>query len=287
MKFTYYPGCSLKGTAKDYAESILGICRSLQIELEEIPDWNCCGATSAHSIDNQASIALAARTLSLAAKMPYSQMLAPCPLCFNRLKTASYALRQDQNDRYKIKLPDSVPAIRDLADFFASEKILEDVAQKIQKPLKGLKVVCYYGCMANRPPEITETVNFEDPQTLDRIVTNLGATAVSWPYKTDCCGASQAFSLEDIENRLVEKLLDMARRVGAQGIVVSCQMCQANLDMHHKRAGSGSGKSSPLPVYYFSELIGLALGVKGVQKWLSRHITDPLHLLRELGFLDH
>jgi heterodisulfide reductase subunit B len=180
-------------------------------------------------------------------------------------------------------LPDSVPAIRDLADFFATEKMLEAVAQKIQKPLKGLKVVCYYGCMANRPPEITEAVNFEDPQTLDRIVTNLGATAVPWPYKTDCCGASQAFSLEDIENRLVEKLLDMARRVGAQGIVVSCQMCQANLDMHHKRAGSGSGKSSPLPVYYFSELIGLALGVKGVQKWLSRHITDPLPLLKGLG----
>jgi len=283
MKFTYYPGCSLKGTAKDYAESILGICKSLQIELEEIPDWNCCGATAAHSINHQASIALAARTLSLAAKMPYSQMLVPCPLCFNRLKTAFYALQQDQSDRYKIKLPDSVPKILDLANFFATEKMLEITAQKIQKPLEGLKVVCYYGCMAARPQEITEAKDFENPQALDRIVANLGGTVIPWPYKTDCCGASQAFSLEDIENRLVEKLLDMARRVGAQGIVVSCQMCQANLDMHHKRAGSGSGKSSPLPVYYFSELIGLALGVKGVQKWLSRHITDPLPLLRELG----
>jgi len=283
MKFTYYPGCSLKGTAKDYAESILGICKSLQIELEEIPDWNCCGATAAHSINHQASIALAARTLSLAAKMPYSQMLVPCPLCFNRLKTAFYALQQDQSDRYKIKLPDSVPKILDLANFFATEKMLEITAQKIQKPLEGLKVVCYYGCMAARPQEITEAKDFENPQALDRIVANLGGTVIPWPYKTDCCGASQAFSLEDIENRLVEKLLDMARRVGAQGIVVSCQMCQANLDMHHKRAGGSSGKLSSLPVYYFTELIGLALGVKGVQKWLSRHITDPLPLLRELG----
>jgi heterodisulfide reductase subunit B len=283
MNFTYYPGCSLKGTAKDYAESILGICRSLQIELEEIPDWNCCGATAAHSIHHQGSIALAARNLSLAAKMPHSEMLVPCPLCFNRLKTASYTLQQDQDDRYKIKLPDSVPKIWDLADFFASEKMLEAVGQKIQKPLRGLKVVCYYGCMANRPPEITEAVNFEDPQTLDHMVTNLGATAVPWPYKTDCCGASQAFSLEDIENRLVEKLLDMARCVGAQGIVVSCQMCQSNLDMHYERAGGGSGKSLPVPVYYFTELIGLALGVKEVPKWLSRHITDPLPLLKELG----
>lgn len=285
MKFTYYPGCSLKGTAKDYGESILGICRSLQVELEEIPDWNCCGATSAHSINHQASIALAARTLSLAAKMSHSEMLVPCPLCFNRLKTASYDLQQDQNDRYKMKLPDSVPKIWDLANFFATETMLKITSQNIQRSLEGLKVVCYYGCMASRPQEITEAKDFENPQALDRIVTNLGATAVPWPYKTDCCGASQAFSLEDIENRLVEKLLDMARRVGAQGIVVSCQMCQANLDMHHKRAGGVSGKSSPLPVYYFTELIGLALGVKGVQNGLSRHITDPLPLLRGLGLL--
>jgi len=287
MKVTYYPGCSLKGTAKDYAESILGICRSLQIELEEIPDWNCCGATAAHSINHQVSIALAARALSLAAKMPHTQMLVPCPLCFNRLKTASYALQQDQNDRYQIKLPDTVPKIWDLANFFATETMLKITAQNIQKPLEGLKVVCYYGCMAARPQEITEAKDFENPQALDRIVANLGGTAIPWPYKTDCCGASQALSLENIESRLVGKLLDMARRVGAQGIVVSCQMCQSNLDMHYERAGGDSGKSLPVPVYYFTELIGLALRVKGVQKWLSRHITDPLPLLRELGLLDH
>jgi heterodisulfide reductase subunit B len=163
--------------------------------------------------------------------------------------------------------------------------MLKITAQNIQKPLEGLKVVCYYGCMAARPQEITEAKDFENPQALDRIVANLGGTAIPWPYKTDCCGASQALSLENIESRLVGKLLDMARRVGAQGIVVSCQMCQSNLDMYHERAGGGSEKSLPVPVYYFTELIGLALGVKGVQKWLSRHITDPLPLLKELDLL--
>jgi heterodisulfide reductase subunit B len=285
MKFTYYPGCSLKGTAKDYAESIAGLCDFLGIELDEIPDWNCCGATAAHSINHQASIALAARTLNLAAQMPPTEMLVPCPLCFNRLKTASYTLQQDQNNRFGITWPDSVPAIWDLANFFATEKMLEAVAQKIQKPLEGLRVVCYYGCMANRPPEITGAFDFEDPQALDRIVVNLGATPIPWSYKTDCCGASQTLSLGNIEVRLVEKLLDMARRVGAQAIVVSCQMCQANLDMHPVRANRESKKSRPLPVYYFSELIGLALGLKDVPKWLSRHITDSLSILRKLGFL--
>ena len=285
MKFTYYPGCSLKGTAKDYARSIAGLCDFLDLELDEIPDWNCCGATAAHSIDRRVSVALAARTLALAAKMPHSEMLVPCPMCFNRLKTASYTLQQDQDHRLGIALPDSVPAIRDLANFFATEKMLEAVSKKIRKPLEGLKVVSYYGCMANRPPEITGASDYEDPQALDRIVTNLGATPISWPYKTDCCGASQALSLRNVERNLVGKILDMARRVGAQGVVVSCQMCQANLDMHIERAGSASRKASPLPIYYFTELIGLALGVEGVPKGLSQHITDPLPLLRELGLL--
>jgi len=283
MKVAYYPGCSLEGSAIDYAESIQGICHALNVDLEEVPQWTCCGATAAHSIDHRASIELAGRNLNLAARMPHSDMLVPCPMCFNRLKTASYALQGDQQSRYQIKLPASVPKITDLANFFATAQMLDKTAKRIQKRLEGLKVVCYYGCMANRPPEITEASDFEDPQAMDRIIANLGGTAVNWPYKTDCCGATQVLSRQDIVSKLVGKLFDMARRVGAQAVVVSCQMCQANLDMFQARAGSDPGKPSALPVYYFSELIGLALDLKGVGKWLSRHITDPFPLLRQLG----
>jgi heterodisulfide reductase subunit B len=238
MKVSYYPGCSLEGTAKDYAESILGICAPLDIQLEEIPDWNCCGATSAHSIDQRASIELAGRTLNLATKLPNSDMLVPCPMCFNRLKTAAWALNQDFADRYAINLEGSLPKIWDLANFFATEEMLQRVAKHIKMPLAGLKVVCYYGCMASRPPEITEATDFENPQALDRIIQNLGATAIPWSYKTDCCGASQVLSRQDIVSQLVGKLYDMAQRVGAQAIVVSCQMCQANLDMHQEKIGA-------------------------------------------------
>ncbi len=282
MKATYYPGCSLEGTARDYAESILGICPSLDIQLEEIPDWNCCGATAAHSIDQRASIELAGRTLNLAAGLPHSDLLVPCPMCFNRLKTAAWTLNQDSANRYGIKLEACVPKIWDLANFLATEPMLKTMAANISKPLKGLKVVCYYGCMANRPPEITEATGFEDPQALDRIIQNLGATAIPWPYKTDCCGASQVLSRQDIVSRLVGKLYDMAQRVGAQAIVVSCQMCQANLDMHQEKIGADWGKRFSFPIYYFTELIGLASNVAGVEKWLARHITDPLSLLGEL-----
>ncbi len=283
MQVTYYPGCSLQGTARDYAESILGICASLDIQLAEIPDWNCCGATAAHSIDHRASIELAGRTLNLAAKLPHADMLVPCPMCFNRLKTAAKTLLGDNSKRYGIKLEGPLPQIRDLADFMATEKMLAATAKQVKKPLAGLKVVCYYGCMASRPPEITGAKDFEDPQALDRIVENLGATPIPWPFKTDCCGASQVLSRLDIVSQLVGKLYDMAQRVGAQAIVVSCQMCQANLDMYQQKIEADWGRRFSLPVYYFTELIGLACNVKGVKDWMSRHITDPFSLLQELN----
>jgi heterodisulfide reductase subunit B len=285
MQVTYYPGCSLQASARDYAESILGVCSSLDIQLEEIPDWNCCGATAAHSIDHRASIELAGRTLNLAATLPHADMLVPCPMCFNRLKTSAQALDGDHPQRYEIKLDAPLPQIWDLANFFATEDMLKTTAQHVKKSLKGLKVVCYYGCMANRPPEITEAEDFENPQALDRIVRNLGAEAIPWPFKTDCCGASQVLSRLDIVSQLVGNLFDMAHRVGAQAMVVSCQMCQANLDMYQEKIQADWGKRFSLPVYYFTELIGIANDVSGARQWLSRHITDPVSLLKKLDLI--
>jgi heterodisulfide reductase subunit B len=283
MKVAYYPGCSLEGTARDYSESVHGICSHLDVELKEIPDWNCCGATAAHSIDHKASIELCGRTLNLASQMPHPNMLVPCPMCFNRLKTAVWTLQGEHKNRYEFQIEGELPKIWDLANFFATEALLETLAKHVKKPLEGLKVVCYYGCMSNRPPEITEEVNYENPQSMDLIVQKLGATVIPWPYKTDCCGASQVLSRLDIVSKLVGKLYDMAQRVGAEAIVVSCQMCQANLDMYQKKFENDWGRTFSLPIYYFSELIGLACDVKGVKKWLSRHITDPFSLLRQLN----
>ena len=225
---------------------------------------------------------LAGRTMNLAARLPHADMLVPCPMCFNRLKTAVRTLNQDSAKRYDVHLEASLPKVWDLANFLATDSMLKTTAKDISKPLEGLKVVSYYGCMANRPPEITEATDFENPQALDRIIQNLGASAIPWPYKTDCCGASQVFSRRDIVSQLVGKLYDMAQRVGAQAIVVSCQMCQANLDMHQEAIGADWGKRFAFPIYYFTELIGLAHNIAEVKKWLSRHITNPFSLLRQL-----
>jgi len=287
MRAAYYPGCSLQGTAKDYDDSVRGVCKDLGIQLDEIPDWNCCGATAAHSIHHSAAIELAARNLNLAAKMPHRDMLVPCPMCYNRLMTATSVLKAAPDERDPSKLSSSSPKIWDLANFFASEPVLETVVKNIKYPLNGLKVVCYYGCMASRPPEITRASDFENPQSMDRIVHQLGATTIDWPYKTDCCGATQVLSRRDMVFKLIKPLFDMARQVGALAFVVSCQMCQANLDMFQKTMGQEMGMSLSMPVYYFSELIGLAIGEKRVKKGLARHITDPFSLLKEIGFMNN
>lgn len=280
MKVSYYPGCSLEGTARDYADSIESVCESLEIELQEIPDWNCCGATAAHSINHKAGIDLPGRNLELAEKLPNRDLLVPCPLCFNRLKTAVHELKGDGRG-FKTKLASETPKIWDLANFFATDEMLGSIAAGIKKPLQGLKVVSYYGCMASRPPEVTDAADYENPQSIDRIVKALGATAIDWPYKTDCCGASLMISRSDMGFKMVGKLLDMARRVGAQAVVVSCQMCQANLDMYQERIEAETGKFFGLPIIYFTELIGLAWGLPGVSNWFTRHFVDPIPLLRK------
>ena len=284
MKVTYYPGCSLEGTARDYADSIESVCGHMDIELQQIPDWNCCGATAAHSINHRASIDLPGRNLRLAQTLDNPDMLVPCPLCFNRLKTAVHELKGNGH-RFETTLDSDVPKIWDLANFFAADDNLRKLASGIKRQLKGIKVVSYYGCMASRPPEITGATDYENPQSLDRIVKTLGASPVDWPYKTDCCGASLMISMPDMGFKMVGKLLDMARRVGAEAVVVSCQMCQGNLDMYQERIEAETGRHYGLPILYFTELIGLACGLTQAPEWLSRHFVDPIPLLRRKGLV--
>jgi heterodisulfide reductase subunit B2 len=254
--------------------------------LEEVPDWNCCGATAAHSINHQAGIELASRNLELAGRIPNADLLVPCPLCFNRLKAADWARQRKEEGRgNENPLASTIPTIWDLANFLATEGILNKIAAGVQKPLAGLRIVCYYGCQASRPPQVTGAADWENPRSLDRILESLGGSPIPWPLKTDCCGASLMISRPDMGYRMVGQLYEMAQRVGAQAMVVSCQMCQANLDMYQDKIESAWGRPLGLPIFYFTELIGLACGLREVPDWLSRHFKDPRPLLRELGLL--
>ncbi|MEW6326470.1 MAG: CoB--CoM heterodisulfide reductase iron-sulfur subunit B family protein [Thermodesulfobacteriota bacterium] len=269
---SYYPGCSLEGTARDYRESIHAVCQGLGIGLEELPDWNCCGASSAHSINHKAAIALSERNLIIAERVG-RDMVVPCPLCYNRLKTAEKA-RAHIKGRIKIW---------DLADYMGRDEILAEIESKVTRPLSGLKAVCYYGCMSSRPPRVTDVADCENPMSMDNILERLGVEVIPWSHKTDCCGASHAIDRPDLVFDLVGKLYKRAIQSGANCIAVSCQMCQANLDMYQDRISHARKTAYYLPVLYFTELVGLAMGHGDAGTWFARHFVDPARLLNEAG----
>ena len=281
MKITYYPGCSLEGTAVDYAASIAAIAALLDVELMELFDWNCCGASSAHSLSHDLALTLPARNLALA-EAAGRDVVAPCALCFNRLKVAEKALQGPEAEELGVPYQGGIK-IWDLLDYLTQDSFLEALAPKVVHPLTNLHAVCYYGCLAARPPAVTDNLAYENPQNMDRLLQVVGAGSIDWSFKTDCCGAGLAIARPDIIDVLVQRLYDRALASGAECFVVSCQMCQANLDLSQERISRKFGQDYYLPVFYFTELIGLAVGHPDAPKWLARHLVDPMPLLKTKG----
>jgi heterodisulfide reductase subunit B len=285
MELSYYPGCSLHGTSVEYDESTRAVCSELDIELNELEDWSCCGATSGHAIGGDLGLALPARNLAIAAK-DGRDVVVPCAACFNRLRAAQVAAREG-------KLPDGIPAfdkvvdVRSLVDVIAAPEMLSRLAGKVKKTLEELSVVPYYGCLLVRPREVTGASDIEDPQDMDAVLKVLGVDLKTWSYKTQCCGGGLALPRADIVGKLVGKLLSMARRSGADCIVTACPMCLMNLETRQfegLRDGSVPEEDS-MPVLYFTELVGIALEMEWVSGWLAKHLMDPRPLLEKRGLL--
>lgn len=280
MKFSYYPGCSLGSTAKEYDMSVHAICRELDVELKELPDWNCCGASSGHCTNLKLSLALPGRNLAIAEKEGMD-IAVSCPACFLRLKKADYELSHDEKLRQEIirimDMPyDGRQKTRHILDIIYHDVGLETIRKKVKKPLKGLRVVSYYGCLLVRPPKVTEFGEHENPVMMDEIMEAIGARALDWSGKIDCCGGSLALTRTDIVYKLVEDLMVAARRAGANCIVTACPLCQANLDTRQK-----GDKGKLLPIFYFSELMGISFELPNIKKWLKKHVISPYKLLNE------
>jgi heterodisulfide reductase subunit B len=275
MRLSFYPGCSLEGMAADYARSIDAVFKALDIELVEIDDWSCCGATAAHSLSEAMSVILPARNLSAAEQMGLD-IVAPCANCFNRLRFSQQMIQKKVLD-----IPWSVTGdlkVNDMTRFLAEPAMIDRIKKRVLKPLNGLKLVCYYGCQMVRPPRITGYTDYENPQTLDRIATAVGAKVIDWSYKATCCGASIGMGRREIGDSLTKRLLDKARQAGAEAVVVSCPLCQSNLDMIQK-----DWRERPVPVFYFTELIRLSFSDRGNPKWFKMHFADPVPLLNRIG----
>jgi heterodisulfide reductase subunit B len=281
-EISYYPGCSLHGTAREYDDSIRGVSKLLDIQLHELEDWTCCGASSAHCTDEELAIELAARNLAIAEKND-RPLLVPCVACYSRFKAAEQEVK-DHSRKVPFPYHGNIP-IRYALDFFCDEVLLDEMKKKRSRPLSGLKVACYYGCLTVRPPKVTGIREYENPQHMDRLMKCLGADPVPWSYKTDCCGASLVMTRTDIVRKLNERLLSMAMEADADCLVTGCPMCQANLDTRQEELEKETGKKFHLPILYFTELMGLALAHRDARKWLSRHMTDPIKVLKARGLI--
>lgn len=284
MKVSFYPGCTLKSLAKAYYESNNAVSKNLAVELQELKDWTCCGASSAHITNERLAVSLAARNLGIADQAGMD-LIVPCAACFHRLKTADKHLRQGKPvEGLAIKYNGDFN-IKSLPDFFWEDVGEKAVRDKVKIPLQSLNPVCYYGCLTLRPPDITDARNPEDPQEMDNVLKSLGANVKNWSFKADCCGGSLTLTRPDLHMKLTQKILDMAQEAGADCIAVACPMCHENLDSKQPEISMASGKLYNIPIFYFTELMGLAFGDPSVKKWLGRHTVDPRPLLREKSLL--
>lgn len=278
LKYAYYPGCSLEATGREYGLSVCAVCSRLGIELTEIPDWSCCGASSGHSTSRRLASALAGRNLALAEGMGMDIAVA-CPACYIRLRSAHNEMQSDDRRREELSRLMAVPyqakyGTRHLLDIIYNDVGLEKLRDEVVRPLNGLKLAAYYGCYLVRPPEVVAFDDPENPQCLDALLGVLGAEVRDWSGKVDCCGGSLSLSKREIARRMVGELVEMARRAGAEALVTACPLCHANLEM---RQGGADGNK--LPVFYFTELIGLALGIAEARSWFKKHLISPSGLL--------
>ena len=282
----YYPGCSLESTSTEFNESAKSVCAALDLKLFEPKGWVCCGATAAHRSDPEAGLRLPMENLALIERSGFSEVTMPCAACFNRHKAAQYEIRHDENhwqamdEVLDYHYQDSVK-VNTLIETILQHVGEEKIAEKVQKPLENLKVVCYYGCLLTRPPQVTEAENPENPTDMDELVTALGAEVLDWSYKTCCCGAAHSLTRPDIVVKLSGNLVTHARQAGADVIAVACPLCHVNLDARQFQMDV----EEPMPIMFFTQLMSLALGLPEKEAVLHKNLVDPRPLLREKGII--
>jgi len=280
----YFPGCSLHGTSKEYHLSTQAIFKKMGVPLHEPDGWGCCGTTPAHSTDHYLSTLLPMKNIALIQEEGFHYVTTPCPSCFLRMRVAVKETRETRDLSEKITRDIPHLSLNEIKIDHLLNTIVEKVgfdriASLVVKPLKGLRVVCYYGCIITRPPKITEVKDYEYPTQMDKLMNLLGITSLDWSYKTRCCGVSLGISQLPVALELSRKILKNARGVGAEAVVVACPLCHVNLDARQKQIEETFKESFHLPVFYFTQLIGLAFGLGVETLGLDKHFVDPLPLL--------
>lgn len=282
----YYPGCSLHSTATEFNVSSKAVCEALDIRLFEPKGWICCGSSAAHRCDPQKATELPMENLALIEQSGLREVTMPCAACFNRHKAALYDIRLDGNHKAHVDeaigytYQDSVQ-VSTLSQAILNRVGVDHVRENVQRPLQDLKVVCYYGCLLTRPPQVTGAEHPENPTDLDELMAALGAEVLDWSYKTVCCGAAHSITRPDIVHKLGGNLIKHAREAGADAIVVACPLCHTNLDARQFQMGL----EEAMPVVFFTQLMAVALGLPDETAALNKNLVDPRPLLEAKGVL--
>ena len=292
QRYAFYPGCTLHSTGAEFGASAEMVCEALGLEMVEIPDWNCCGASSAHSLDHELGLALPARNLVQAEGVGLESLAIPCAACYSKLAAAAVALKEDVAFRERMEGVlgthyEGKVKPRSLLEVMVRDVPRDVLKGKVVRPLKALRVVAYYGCLLIRPTEYTGGWDDpEHPRSLDDVVEWMGGEAVGWSYGVDCCGGSLTLNRSDVVVHLVDRLVEKAHEAGADAMVTACPMCMANVDGRQLYRGGVPflGKrpeGRAVPIFYFTELMALAYGLP-MEKVLGKHYVDPRPLLDRL-----
>ncbi len=285
--YGYYPGCSQLSSAEEYGDSAVRVAERLGIRLETLPDWSCCGASSAHMTNHLLAVSLAARNLARARRRG-GDLVVVCAACYHNLRAAQEELLTDAALVSRVREilgedPRFRGRVAHLLDVLYEEVGPERIRERVVNPLRGLKTVSYYGCLMARPRTMMDDDNPDHPERMDRLLSALGAEVRPWAYKTDCCGGSLSLTRTDLVVGLVNRLFEAAEEAGADCLVTACPMCLANLEMRQREGRLRFGFEHDLPVFFFTELMGLAMGMEEAAGWLSKHLLDPRPLLWRSG----
>ena len=290
MNFAYYPGCSARGSSKDYEMSTQAVCKALDMNLVDIPDWNCCGSTPAHAVDTELSAALCVRNLDIAAQQSAEVLLTPCPSCLSNLRMASKRMENPQFRQRVDELLDGpsaekFPPVTSVMQGIAQQFDMAAIADRVRKNLKGLKLAAYYGCLMSRPAELMNFGDPENPMLMEEMLSACGAEMVDFPLKTACCGASFGIPERPMTARNSGRILELATRLGVDAIIVACPLCQMNLDLRQQQASNATGTRFNLPVLYFTQMMGLAFDLPESELGLNKLRVSADGLIRKLDDL--
>jgi heterodisulfide reductase subunit B2 len=293
-RYLYYPGCSMDGTGRAYADSIAAVLPGLGIDLAELDDWNCCGATEYLGVSPMRAHALVGRNLALAERQKDGAdvLVAPCSACYVNLARTDRYVRDSRElaDTVNLALaaddlaytPGSV-AVRHLLEILIDDVGLEAIARRVTRPLRGLRVAPYLGCLVSRPDFDDRWQHREHPRALDELLATLGADVVDFPRRTDCCGGHMTQISPDTGFELIRRLIVSAERAGAAMLVTVCPMCQMNVDFYQGEMNRHFGERHHMPILFFTQLVGLAFGATPRQLGIGREIVSARDALRTIG----